>query len=262
MLSYSPSLALYLAEHATAVYFIPHQFHRWALDRHIGATVIERGSTQVGIAYGPEAIVVAARGSESIGDWGENLAAWRGRWDVIPSGAVHVGFRRQAKRVAAELLETVSALRSRYQEAPVYITGHSLGGALASLLAPLLSRVNVQPSAIYTFESPRPGNREFSAWYDRTYGNRSFRVVCIRKGVADLVTRIPPSAWGWWHVGRPIMLRDGRVYESERAWEEARASHPVKALAQWRIISRLAVGVQAHAAAALTEELRAIRFGQ
>lgn len=253
MLPYSPSLACYLAEHAGAVYHLPHQFARWALDHgHAGALTIERGSTQIGVAYGPKAIVVAARGSESIGDWGENLAMWRWGWrPVIPAGRVHFGFRRQARRVAAELQETVGMLRSRFG-APLYLTGHSLGGALATLLAPLLDGV----SAVYTFESPRPGNATFARWYGSQYGDRTFRVVCIRRGCADIVTRVPPSSWGWSHVGRPIMLVDGRVYESEAEWEAARAAHPVRPMAQWRIISRLVIGVQAHMAAALVEELR------
>ena len=255
MLPYSPSLALRLAEHSAAVYYLPHQFARWSLDqRHAGAMTIERGSTQVGVAYGPDGIIVAARGSEAIGDWGENLAAWRVRWKPVPHGRVHVGFRWQASRVAVELEDAVSALVMRYPDAPVYITGHSLGGALAVLLAPLLRPCGAD--AIYTFEAPRAGNAAFSAWYDRLYGERTFRVVCIRRGCADLATRIPLSACGWWHVGQPVMIRDGIPYESEAAWEQARAAHPVKPLAQWRIISRLAAGVQAHKAVTLVEELR------
>lgn len=261
MLAYSPSLSHYLATHAAAVYHLPHQFHRWALDHgHVGATTIERGSTQIGIAYGPQRIVIACRGSESIGDWGENLMMWRWGWKrILPKRArVHFGFLRQAKRVAPELAETVAALRSRYPDAELLMTGHSLGGALASILAPLMRSEGMGPAAVYTFESPRPGNRAFAFWYDQTFGPKTFRVVCIRKGCADIVTRIPPSCWGWRHAGRPILLRDGMIYESETAWEAARAAHPVKPLAQWRVISRLAVGVGAHAAAALVEDLRSL----
>ena len=95
---YDPHLSLDLAEHASVVYRLPHQFARWALERgYAGSTVIERGATQVGVAYSESRIVVACRGSSERLDWIENMLAFRVPWlRIFPVGSVHVGFRRQA----------------------------------------------------------------------------------------------------------------------------------------------------------------------
>jgi hypothetical protein len=235
------------------------QFARWAIDRHDGAMTIERGSTQVGIAYSREGIVVAARGSSQLGDWGENLLAIRWAWRALfPFGRVHLGFQIQARRVAAEFRETMLALRARYPRAPIYVTGHSLGGALCPFFAALLRLDGIEPVAVYTFESPRVGNSAWGRWFDRVLSGRAYRVACIRSGCADIVTRIPPSAWGWVHVGQPVLLSDGVRYGSEAAWEAARATREVKMLDQWRVVSRLAMALQAHRAGQLVDELRRI----
>jgi hypothetical protein len=248
-----------LAEHAEAVYGTAHDFFSWALDRGcVGADIIERGSTQVGITYTPERIVIAARGSSQWGDWGENLLAFRWAWrSVFPAGKVHAGFLIQARRVGLEFTRTLSRLRNRYPDAEVYITGHSLGGALCHFLARLAELVGARPAAVYTFEAPRAGNETWARWYDGRYGERTWRVVAIRRGQADIVTRVPPSALGWRHVGRPMMLHDGVPYGSEEEWQTARAAHPVRPLAWWRLLSGFVASLEAHRCGALVAELRA-----
>jgi triacylglycerol lipase len=254
--AFDPRLALDLALHAQAVYLPAHEFALWALDHADGSDIIPRRSTQVGITYSPRRIVVVARGSSQWGDWGENFLALRARYRALfPVGRVHLGFQIQARRIAAEFRRTIAKLRQMYPAAEVYVTGHSLGGALCAFLLRLLDLDNVPVMAVYTFESPRVGDEAFSSWYDGLYGDATFRVVAIREGCADIVTRLPPSALGWRHVGRPIMICDGHLYESEAAWQAARSAHPVAPLPWWRIGSRLATGVGAHLCGPLVEEL-------
>lgn len=268
MPTYSDVLSFSLAEHATAAYLDPCHFGRWALDHdYAGSVIIERGSTQVGIVYGPEQIVIAARGSSQLGDWGENFLAFRIPWrSLFPFGGVHAGFALQAWRVAKEFRDTMRAIREhpKYRDVPVYVTGHSLGAALCPFLAAMLRIDGIEPRAIYTFESPRVGNEPWSVWYDTIFGSRTFRVVHVDRGCADIVTRVPPSILGWWHVGRPIIIASGAPgstalrYESEIAWECARRAQKVGALAWWRVIARLTHGALAHKSGRLVEELRKI----
>jgi hypothetical protein len=258
---YDDQLAADLAEHAATVYRHPDEYALWTIDRGFdGAFIIPRGSSQVGIAYSAERIVVAARGSSELGDWGENALtipwAWR---DVFPVGRSHLGFHIQARRVRKEFCSSITALLRRCPSAEIYVTGHSLGGALSVYLARFLSLAGAEAKAVYTFESPRVFTKAGARWFDGRYGDRTFRVVITRQGVPDIVTRVPPSAWGWQHVGQPVVIRDGIRYESEEAWELARATHPVRPLAQWRILSTLLTSVRAHLADLMVRDLRAIR---
>lgn len=254
-MEYAPKLALDLAEHAITIYQLSNGYDRWVRDRgFVGADIIDRGATQIGIAYSASRIVIAARGSSQLGDWLNNITPFRVRW--ITAGRIHLGFRTQIARAAEELLETVRGLRRLYPAAAVHVTGHSLGGALASLIRVLLGRDGIPVDIVYTFESPRVGNSEWAQWYDATYGLTSFRVVNINAGEQDIVTRVPLSRFGWRHVGRPIVLCEGHAYESETAWEDHRRRNPVGVLTHLRIARRAWLGIEAHLGQYLLRELR------
>ena len=57
---------------------------------------------------------------------------------------------------------TLRAMRNRYPDAPITITGHSLGGALATHALAILSAQGFQIKNFYTFGSPRVGDSKFS----------------------------------------------------------------------------------------------------
>lgn len=256
---YDDHLALDLGEHAAAVYKEPHEYERWVWRRGFaGSTIIPRGSTQVGIAYSPERIIVAARGSSQWGDWGENALCFPWGWKpVFPVGRTHFGFQMQARRIRKEFIETMADLRERYPAAKVYVTGHSLGGALATFITHFLALAGARAEATYTFESPRVFKAEASLWFNAEYGDHTFRVVIAREGSADIVSRLPPSAWGWTHVGQPVIIRDGIRYETEMAWQAMRSKHPVKPLAHWRLLTRLVTAARAHLSEDMVRDLRA-----
>jgi predicted lipase len=88
---------------------------------------------------------------------------------------VHEGFSHALSHVVDELLEALRAV-----DGPVYYTGHSLGAAMATLVASLR-----KPDWLYTIGSPRVGDRDFVKTL--TGVNASRYVDCC-----DLVTRLPP----------------------------------------------------------------------
>lgn len=87
----------------------------------------------------------------------------------------------------------------------VYVTGHSLGGALATLLALELSssqlakRGNISVT-MYNFGSPRVGNRNFADVYNQKVKD-SWRLINRR----DIIPTIP-RLMGYCHVAQPIYL--------------------------------------------------------
>ena len=100
------------------------------------------------------------------------------------SVAVHEGFRKALDSVWDGIAAELASLTC-----PVFYTGHSLGGALATLAA-----ARQPPRAAYTFGSPRVGNRAFAA---------SLGHVALHRVVddQDAVCLLFPDALGYCHVG-------------------------------------------------------------
>ncbi|KAK8468116.1 hypothetical protein PHAVU_007G232800 [Phaseolus vulgaris] len=90
----------------------------------------------------------------------------------------------------------------------VYVTGHSLGGALATLLALELSSNQLAKQGtisitMYNFGSPRVGNKRFAEVYNKRVKD-SWRVVNHR----DIIPTVP-RLMGYCHVERPVFLAAG-----------------------------------------------------
>jgi triacylglycerol lipase len=116
--------------------------------------------------------------------------------DWQAQGKVHLGFR--------DALDSVWSLIAAWLQArtglEAWITGHSLGAALATLAAALLPG-----SRLVNFGSPRVGNDVFASQFDGRFVKRY--VDCC-----DLVTRLPPAFLGYVHVpGMTYIDRNGKV---------------------------------------------------
>lgn len=95
----------------------------------------------------------------------------------------------------------------------VYVTGHSLGGALATLLALELSSSQLAMHGavsvtMYNFGSPRVGNKKFAEYYNEKVKD-SWRVVNHR----DIIPTVP-RLMGYCHVAQPIYLAAGDLRDA------------------------------------------------
>lgn len=120
----------------------------------------------------------------------------------VLDGRVHAGFRIAYESVAEEIEASVLKLK----DLPLYITGHSLGAALATVATQRLEhnpRIREIIAACYTFGSPRVGDSH----YDIEFKSPIYRVV----NTTDIVTIIPLLAMGYIHIGdvRFLGSRDG-----------------------------------------------------
>ncbi|MEQ8441236.1 MAG: lipase family protein [Alphaproteobacteria bacterium] len=98
---------------------------------------------------------------------------------AIGDEKVHRGFQRAYEAIRADVEKD---LRDR-QHLPLYIAGHSLGGALA-IVATWFTAAN-SLGACYTFGGPRVGNLEFG----ERFKTPIYRVV----NASDYVPRVPPN---------------------------------------------------------------------
>ena len=76
-------------------------------------------------------------------------------------GRVHHGFSSALNRSWARLAPILDEVRDK----PLFLTGHSMGGALAVLTACRLAKAGRPPVATYTYGSPRVGDPAFCAGY-------------------------------------------------------------------------------------------------
>jgi hypothetical protein len=110
----------------------------------------------------------------------------------VLEGRIHSGFRAAYDSVAKEIERSVLKLN----DIPLYITGHSLGAALATVATQSLEhnlKIREMIAACYTFGSPRVGDSH----YDIEFKSPIYRVV----NTTDIVTVIPLLAMGYIHIG-------------------------------------------------------------
>jgi hypothetical protein len=169
--------------------------------------------TQCFMATTEHNIFVCFRGTE-VDQWRDIIADLLGfqiEW-IDPKARIHYGFaqaldcvwgkdRDEADpgttqsepglpRVLRQLREDMKDGATQPRERRVWITGHSLGGALATLAADRVIRAGIlKPSdigGVFTFGQPRVGNGPFARGYP--LHDRHFRFV----NGNDVVTRVPP----------------------------------------------------------------------
>jgi triacylglycerol lipase len=116
---------------------------------------------------------------------------------MVPSstgiGKVHEGFKTSVDNVWSQLESKLITLGKKHK---IWCAGHSLGAAMATLVAYKLQRRDDLPSpeALFTFGSPRVGNKEYINGINAT-GIFHYRFV----NNADIVARVP--IWPFYHFG-------------------------------------------------------------
>ncbi|KAM1104467.1 hypothetical protein ACFX2I_012793 [Malus domestica] len=128
---------------------------------------------------------------------------------------VHSGFLRAYDSVRIRIVSLMKLAIGYFDDIAepldkwhVYITGHSLGGALSTLLALELSSSQLAKRGLisvtmYNFGSPRVGNKVFAEIYNKKVKD-SWRVVNHR----DIIPTIP-RLMGYCHVAQPVYLTTG-----------------------------------------------------
>ena len=167
--------------------------------------IFSSGGTEAYLAANPKMAILAFRGTEK-NDWRDIWNDLRVRFYKAGTterrkGKIHTGFNAAYGAIANELEEALEEVKDR----PVYITGHSLGGAVATVAARENKHDNI--AAVYTFGCPRVGCGDFEG----DLKSPVYRVV----NRSDLVTQIPMMFLGYRHAGYLIFIRgDGRISQS------------------------------------------------
>jgi hypothetical protein len=156
------------------------------------AKLFTNDNTQAYLLQSDQHVVVAFRGTENpatldgLKDW---LLTNAMNLLVLPEGrlgtdfaAAGVGarFHKGFLDALAEIWDPIeSSLMSELdrKQRPVWLTGHSLGGALATLAAWLCARRFIDVHQIYTYGAPMIGNATAMEAFDRELRGKIFRYV-------------------------------------------------------------------------------------
>jgi hypothetical protein len=160
----------------------------FAGDRDINACIV--GTTADGV-------VVAFRGTLSLDgpftiakllDWANDLNARPVPGDGLPGG-VHEGFLGSLDSLwGAVRDEAKRQLRQAGAAAPLLVTGHSKGGAVAALAALRFRNLEAVTPTVVTFAAPKAGNTAFADQYNAVMKHTRYEFG------EDVVPHLPPTA--------------------------------------------------------------------
>lgn len=203
---------------------------KWIMDKHTDAHAL--------VQWHRDHIIIAFRGSKDpqdyiqdgkfeMADLMQTAATFRRRRE---SAKVHQGFLQDFEALDEELLD---AMRLPPRGLPIFITGHSLGGALAILCALEFERQHMPVRGVITFGQPRVGNKTFCSVYALTdnLAAKTIRVV----NANDIVPRVPPLLNGYRHTGQlALLLPQGGWKFNPSLWARAIADE----LGLWLALKR------------------------
>jgi len=139
----------------------------------------------------PGYCILSIEGTNETSDWATNLRF------LFRSEDTHRGFKSNATRTITELVLNYESLEKGRK---LILSGHSLGGATATVIADLMLP-SAPDLAIITIGSPRPGGRKLK---DRLKNTEHLRFVHGN----DVVPNTPSWINGYIHTHDEIHLED------------------------------------------------------
>lgn len=180
--------------------------------------------TRVVILDQGDDLIIAFRGTTDLKNWLTDLNAL---WMVYTLGGknvlVHHGFYRAWMAVREKVLAAVKAALAANPKARIWLTGHSLGGALAMLAFEQIQlAADGRVVGCYTFGQPRVGNKAFIAAFlgEFELASRYFRTVHAN----DIVPRQAGALLGYRHACHeiwylpPLDGQNGEWYLTDTNW--------------------------------------------
>ena len=161
------------------------------------AVLVKNGDAEAWVFFTrDDGIIVSCRGTEptKFADIAADLKTIPIRHER--NGRVHQGFSEYTSMVYPKILDTVKANRKNKEN--VYVVGHSLGGAMAVLVAEALTNDGIPVKELRTYGQPRVGNRQFRQHLEGCDIGAYIRYVNNN----DIVPRVPPTLFTFVHGGK------------------------------------------------------------
>ncbi len=177
------------------------------------ALYIDERGAQTYIFHNKTDIVITCRGTEpsQLNDIYADLEIFKA--DSVTGSKIHQGFKEEVDKI----YDQVEKRLAKYSKGrKIWCTGHSLGGAMATILSQRLEfRGGHDIDTLYTYGSPRAGGPQFRSWCDRHLNHQRF----VNNN--DVVPCVP-SWFRWRHTGDCLYIKStGEVTKLAR-WSSER----------------------------------------
>jgi triacylglycerol lipase len=164
---------------------------------------IAAGSMVADVVKGEDVAVVVFRGTDA-DDWND----WMVNFDRAPKetihGLIHQGFADAFATLEPRIVGALQASEAKY----VWVTGHSLGGALGLVCVYEFTHKKRQEiTGLVTFGQPMVARKKLADYLDDNLLGRYAHFV----NEADAVPRLPPS---YSHCGSLVWFKDGGIKRS------------------------------------------------
>jgi len=212
--SFDRDNARYLVDLSKLAYSSESNIKSYLNKYHIDFVENAETDTQCFIVTDDKNLIIIFRGSSNLDDWITNFKIDK----VRHSFTQHEGFYEAYQSVQSAIFNTASKNKTKN----IFIAGHSLGGALASLCAVDLHMLLDTPvTSCYTFGSPRVYDAVSASNINDIMGDRIHRVVNNN----DIVTHMPSEKLNFSHIGELAYFEENgtlHVNEDFTWWQKKR----------------------------------------
>ena len=217
-LAYDPALSKHCVNMAQSSYMVssPEQWNCITCEPSIKLEyVVEENGARALQGYDShtKSIFVAFRGSSNIQNWLDNIQISKISPYNDKSIDVEKGFYKAYTYVKDGLINNLPGLAKKYHTNSLLITGHSLGAAMATLMAYDIVTLfpNYKLSYLINFGSPRVGNPAFvNSFNQYAHSFTHYRITHYY----DIVPHVPEEILGYLHISNEIWYNeDNTVYK-------------------------------------------------
>lgn len=187
----------------------------------------EQTKTQLYIIADTENIIISFRGSSDAQDVKTSFKFKKIHWHEDQEiGQIHQGFYQAVQSVWLEIEEKINAIYNGKQK--LWLTGHSMGGALAQICACKLllkqQPLPVEFHQLYNFASPRVFSHKLTKQLDNIQQNQFFRIL----NQSDIISVSPPRFINYRHLGQLKVFNRSKTLLNEEQlnfWQKSWATY-------------------------------------
>lgn len=164
-----------------------------------------------------DSLFVGYRGSTNIQNWIDNVQVRQDSPYPDKDVGVEHGMYSLYASLRNDVLSTLDKLSSKYGTKHLLVTGHSLGGALATLTVfdMMYTSAPFLIDGLVTFGAPRVGNVRFTQYFD-DFDVRVTRVTHYY----DMVPHVPETFLGYQHVRGEVWFNEPSTSYTECSGNE------------------------------------------
>lgn len=167
----------------------------------------QKNNAQAILVEHEDYLCMSFRGSDEKTDWLSNINVFHKK---VLFRKFHKGFWNILEDIWKPLEQKYLQLKHN-KPRPLFLTGHSLGGAIATIAAAKLIHTDSPFTSVYTFGQPRSMTRSTSRIFNDECKARFFRF----HNNNDIVTRIPTRSMGYSHVGTYLYISEEKEIHQE-----------------------------------------------